>query len=151
MAIKNRKMRKKRGSRTMGRGSHKKARGAGNRGGTGNAGLHKGKWTWVIKYAPDHFGRRGFDLPREVKDIYDTINVGELDEMADELVARGIATEVEGRIEVDVTKLGVEKVLGSGKVTRALVVKARRFSSKAMEKLAEAGGEAILLGEELPA
>jgi|Deesub1362A_J573_1020465.scaffolds.fasta_scaffold01089_20 large subunit ribosomal protein L15 len=145
MALKNRKIRKKRGSRTVGRGSHKKARGSGNRGGTGMAGTHKGKWTWVIKYAPDYFGRRGFDVPEEVKDVYETINVGELDEIAEELVAKGIAREVDGKIEVDVTQLGVEKVLGTGKVTHALVVRARRFSSRAIEKITEAGGEAIVL------
>ena len=145
MALKNRKIRKKRGSRTVGRGSHKKARGSGNRGGTGMAGTHKGKWTWVIKYAPDHFGRRGFDLPPEVKDVYESINVGELDEIAEELVARGIAKKAKGRIEVDVTRLGAEKVLGTGRVTRALVVRAKRFSSRAVEKITEAGGEAIVV------
>jgi len=145
VALKNRKIRKKRGSRTCGRGSHKKARGSGNRGGTGMAGTHKGKWTWVIKYAPDYFGRRGFDVPEEVKDVYETINIGELDEIAEELVAKGIAREVDGRIEVDVTALNVEKVLGAGKVTRALVVKAPRFSSLAVKKITEAGGEAIVL------
>ena len=145
MALKNRKIRKKRGSRTCGRGSHKKARGAGNRGGTGMAGGLKGKWTWIIKYAPGYFGRRGFDLPPEVKHVYDTINVGELDELVDELLARGIAREVDGKIEVDVTKLNVEKVLGTGRVTRALLVKAPRFSSLAVKKITEAGGEAIVL------
>jgi large subunit ribosomal protein L15 len=109
------------------------------------AGTHKGKWTWVIKYAPDYFGRRGFDVPEEVKDVYETINIGELDEIAEELVAKGIAREVDGRIEVDVTALNVEKVLGAGKVTRALVVKAPRFSSLAVKKITEAGGEAIVL------
>jgi len=147
MAVKNRKMRKKRGSRTMGRGSHKKARGSGNRGGKGMAGLHKGKWTWVIKYAPDHFGRRGFKLPEEVRQSFATINVGELDELAEELLAKGIARQEKDRIEVDVSRLGVEKVLGSGKVTRALVVRAKKFSSKAVEKITQAGGEAVVLQE----
>ncbi len=145
MAIKNRKMRKKRGSRTMGRGSHKKARGSGNRGGKGMAGTHKGKWTWVIKYAPGYFGRRGFKLPEEVRRSYTTINVGELDEIAEELVTKGVAEKVEDRIEVDVSKLGVQKVLGAGKVSHALVVKAEKFSAKAVEKITQAGGEAVVL------
>src|SRR2546423_15007473 len=51
--------RKLRGSRTHGRGK-KHGRGAGGRGGTGNAGLHKHKFKWMIKYDPEHFGPRGF-------------------------------------------------------------------------------------------
>src|SRR5438477_64347 len=51
--------RKLRGSRTHGRGK-KHGRGAGGRGGTGNAGLHKHKFKSMIKYDPEHFGRHGF-------------------------------------------------------------------------------------------
>src|SRR6266571_3554388 len=49
--------RKLRGSRTHGRGK-KHGRGAGGRGGTGMAGLHKHKFKWMIKYDPEHFGPR---------------------------------------------------------------------------------------------
>src|SRR3989454_8864250 len=51
--------RKLRGSRTHGRGK-KHGRGAGGRGGTGMAGLHKHKFKWMIEYDPEHFGPRGF-------------------------------------------------------------------------------------------
>ncbi len=143
MAHKHRKIRKKRGSRTCGRGSHKKARGAGNRGGRGMAGTHKGKWTWVIKYAPDHFGRRGFKPPARREML--TVNLGEIEESIERLMASGIARELEdGRIEVDLTGMGEVKVLGTGRLTRALVVKAAEFSERAAEKLARAGGEAVV-------
>ncbi|NOZ82987.1 MAG: 50S ribosomal protein L15 [Euryarchaeota archaeon] len=143
MAHKHRKIRKKRGSRTCGRGSHKKARGAGSRGGRGMAGTHKGKWTWVIKYAPDHFGRRGFKPPAERE--LETVNLGEIEENLERLMACNIARELEdGRIEVDLTAMGEVKVLGRGKLTRALVVKADAFSARAEEKLAQAGGEAVV-------
>ncbi len=143
MAHKNRKIRKKRGSRTCGRGSHKKARGAGNRGGRGMAGTHKGKWTWVIKYAPDHFGRRGFKPPREREVV--TLNLGEIEENLERLMAEGAAKELEdGRVEVDLTGMGEVKVLAEGRLTKALVVRASSFSARAAEKLAEAGGEAVV-------
>ncbi len=145
MAHKHRKIRKKIGHRTCGRGSHKKNRGAGNRGGTGMAGTHKGKYTWVVKNAPRYFGRYGFKLPEEVKDIYRSINIGELDEIASELLAEGIAREGSEGLEIDITALGCEKVLGRGKVTRALVVKAPRFSESAVKKIEEAGGKAVVL------
>jgi large subunit ribosomal protein L15 len=56
------KTRRFRGSRTHGRG-HKAGRGKGKRGGFGNAGLHKHKFKWMVKYDPDHFGRHGFKRP----------------------------------------------------------------------------------------
>ena len=57
MIRKKKKVKKIRGSRTCGEGSHKKRRGAGNKGGRGMAGGHKHKWTWIIKYMPDYFGK----------------------------------------------------------------------------------------------
>ena len=54
---------KYRGGRTHGRG-RKAGRGAGLRGGRGNAGLHKHKWISTVKYSPEHFGRRGFKRPQ---------------------------------------------------------------------------------------
>jgi large subunit ribosomal protein L15 len=144
MARKHRKIRKKRGSRTCGGGSHKKSRGAGNRGGSGMAGSHKGKWTYIIKKYPDYFGRRGFTIPEEVKHTYNTINVGELDEIADELVERGLAKREKDRIYIQTSKLDVEKVLGKGKVTKPLFITAQSFSESAIRKIEGSGGKAIL-------
>jgi large subunit ribosomal protein L15 len=147
MATKDRKTRKMRGSRTCGGGSRKKRRGAGHRGGRGMAGTHKGKWTWTIKYDPDHFGRRGFAIPKAVKNVYKAVNVGELDEFAEKLLESGVAEKKKGKITIDVTKIDCEKVLGRGKVTKPLVVKATGFSKSAVKKISEAGGEAIFLKE----
>ncbi|MDI6655349.1 MAG: uL15 family ribosomal protein [Candidatus Hydrothermarchaeota archaeon] len=140
MATKHRKIRKKRGSRSCGGGSHKKRRGAGHRGGRGAAGTHKGKWTWVIKYDPEHFGDRGFKLPQLVKHEYAAINVGELDELAER-----IAEKEKRKLIIDVTKLNCEKVLGKGKISKPLVVKALSFSKSALKKIESSGGEAVLL------
>ncbi len=145
MALKYRKLRRKAGNRSCGRGSHKKNRGAGNRGGKGMAGTHKGKYTWVVKYAPRYFGRYGFKLPEGLRNIYRSINIGELDEIASELLAEGIARESDDGIEIDITVLGCKKVLGKGKVTRNLVIKAPRFSETAVEKIEGAGGKAVIL------
>lgn len=147
MATKYRKIRKKRGSRTCGGGSHKKSRKAGSRGGTGMAGTHKGKWTWVIKYDPEHFGDYGFALPKAVKVERTAINVGELDELAEQLLARGEAQKENEKIVVDLAKLNRDKVIGKGKVTKALIVKAASFSGRAAKKIEEAGGKAVVLPE----
>ena len=62
---------------THGRGK-KAGRGAGLRGGRGNAGLLKHRFMYMTKYMPDHFGRHGFKRPQGIikKDII--INVGDL-------------------------------------------------------------------------
>lgn len=143
MAQKQRKIRKKLGQRTGGHGSHKKNRGAGNRGGTGKAGGLKGKYTYITKTNPRYFGRYGFKLPSKVRTVYTSINVGELDEKAEQLVKEGKARKGKKGIEVDVEALGYEKVLGKGKVNKALVVRAPRFSGSAEKKLEEAGGKAV--------
>ncbi len=148
MATKDRKTRKQRGSRSCGGGHHNKNRGAGNRGGKGNAGGHKGKWTWIIKYDPDHFGRSGFDLPAAIKHVYNSVNVGDIDENIGRLLKEGVAEEVKGQISIDVTKLNCEKVLGGGRASKPLTVKAHSFSKSAVKKIEASGGKVIVIGAE---
>ncbi len=143
MIRKTRKIRKLRGSRTVGGGSSKKRRGAGHRGGRGNAGLHKSKWSWTVKYDPKHFGKYGFKRP--VKSTSHTVNLDYLDQKSEELVKKGIAQMKDDAVEIDVTHLGYDKVLGKGKINRPLIIKSPQFSSLAKQKIEEAGGEVVLL------
>lgn len=144
MATKHRKIRKMRGTRTCGGGSRKKSRGAGGRGGRGMAGTHKHKWSWVMKNSPGYFGReKGFKRPFEKRPA--TININEIDEMVEKLLNEGIAEKKKGKIEIDVTKLNCKKVLGKGRVTKPLIIKAPSFSESAKRKIEEAGGKAISL------
>jgi len=140
MATRFRKIRKKRGSRTCGGGSHKKRRGKGSKGGTGKAGGCKHKWSWVVKYAPDRFGRRGFKVPKAVKKEHEIINLGEIEEKLDKFLKKGIAKEEKGKLIVNLDNY---KVLGEGEITKPLIIKASAFSASALEKIAKAGGEAI--------
>lgn len=140
---KRRKVRKLRGSRTMGWGSRKKHRGAGERGGRGLAGLHKHRWPYALKYMPEHFGKRGFVRPPAVSRVVSAVNVGDLDQRLEEFLQKGLAKREAERIVIDVTKLGFEKVLGRGRVTRPFDVIAKEFSESAKRKLEEAGGKAI--------
>ncbi|ANF22842.1 large ribosomal subunit protein uL15 [Thermococcus piezophilus] len=147
MIRRRKKVRKLRGSHTHGWGCKKKHRGGGSKGGKGMAGTGKRKntkWTWTIKYAPDHLGKRGFHRPKAVHYTPQTVNLSFLDENLDELMQMGIAYEEGGKIIVDTTQLGVDKVLGSGKLTRAIVVKAYYVTPKAEEKIKAAGGEVLL-------
>ena len=139
-----RKIRKKRGSRTHGFGRVGQHRGGGQRGGHGKAGLHKHKWTYVIKYEPDYFGKKGFTSPKNLKRRVNVINVGVLDELAEKL-----STEKEGKLFIDLESFSYTKLLGAGKVTKPLIVKAPSCSKSAAEKIREAGGQVLVESETL--
>ncbi len=132
---------RRRGERSY-HGSHKKQRGAGNRGGRGNAGMHKHKWSYTLKYEPEHFGKKGFVSPvtKEVK----AINLKDLDQMTDKLLEQKLATKEDDKIKIDLGKIGYDKLLGSGRVTNQLVVEAKYFSKQAIKKLEYIGGKAVV-------
>ncbi len=130
---KKKKVLKFRGQRSYGYGSHKSHRGGGSRGGRGNAGMHKHKWSYTVKYLPDKYGKRGFE-PVDRKHI-DTVNVSGLEKLAD------------GRKELNLWELGIEKVLGKGRIDVPIEVMARSFSKKATEKIEAAGGKVVVFGK----
>lgn len=133
---------KYRGGRTHGRGK-KAGRGAGLRGGRGNAGLHKHKWMSTVKYSPEHFGRHGFKRPQSVVADSITMNLSELELSLPELARDGFAEEKDGAWTVDLTKLGVDKLLGSGRIATPVSVRVSAASAKAKEKLEGAGGKLL--------
>ncbi|NYB52757.1 MAG: 50S ribosomal protein L15 [Methanobacteriaceae archaeon] len=145
MIRKTRKINKMRGSRTIGGGCSKKRRGAGHRGGRGKAGGHKHMWTWVVKYDPNRFGKSGFKRPQKTIKKYKTVNLDYLDDNAEKLIQQDLAQKEGDKIIIDVTQLGYDKVLGKGKIKRALTIKAPLFSASAISKIEENGGEAITL------
>jgi len=71
------------------------------------------------------------------------INVGDLSQLAGELLAQNRAKEEDGKIAVDLSELGYEKLLGGGKATRRLAVKVSKYSESAAKKIEEAGGEIV--------
>jgi large subunit ribosomal protein L15 len=131
-----------RGSRTHGRGK-KAGRGAGLRGGRGNAGLHKHKWISIVKYCPDYFGHHGFKRPQSVVYSKITMNLSEVEQFLPSLSKNGFAEEKGGKWTVDLTKMGVDKLLGSGRIRTPLTIKVAEASATAQEKLKEAGGNLI--------
>jgi len=145
MPHKLRKIRKQRGSRTHGWGRVGQHRAGGSRGGHGKAGFHKHKWTYVIKYEPDYFGKKGFTSPKSVRRKVNAINVGALDEMAEKLSTR----KEKDKFFIDLESLGYTKLLGTGNVTKPLIVKVSSCSNSATEKIKEAGGQILTESEEL--
>jgi len=134
---------RQRGNRTYGRGCVKRGRGSGERGGTGMSGGHKHKWSYVLRHMPNYFGKYGFKRPPELRREVRTINVGEIEERLDSLLETGVAKKDGEKFIIDVTELGYEKVLGGGKVTKPLVVKAKQFADLAVKKLQEVKGDAV--------
>ncbi|ADI32510.1 uL15 family ribosomal protein [Staphylothermus hellenicus] len=145
---KKKKSRKLRGrTRSMGWGRIGQHRKSGARGGFGAVGFHKHKWMWALKYAPNWYGKHGFTRPPEtIYGVY-SINVGELDELAKHLVSKNLAYREEGKIVIDVTSMGFNKVLGRGRVTLPLKIITKSISEKAREKITAVGGEVVVIGE----
>lgn len=134
-----------RGSRTHGWGRVGQHRRSGRKGGRGRAGFHKHKWTWVMAYSKEYFGKHGFTRHPSLVPSWRIINVGKLDEIAEEMVKRGLARVEEGKIHVDLLKLGYNKVGGSGRVTKPLVVYALEATENAVRKIEEAGGSFVIV------
>ena len=121
------KTRKFLGARRWGAGNIKNRRGSGSRGGVGRAGK-KHKFTRIVKYEQERLHHKGFTPYRKVK-----IAIINLDY---------ISKAAKGNKELE---LKGYKVLSGGELKEAVTVKASGFSKKAMEKIKQAGGQAIQL------
>jgi len=143
MPHKLRKTRKKRGSRTVGYGRVGQHRDTGSHG-MRKVGRHKHLWSYVIRYEPDYFGKKGFTSPKSLRNRVNVINVGKLDE-----IAKKYAVEKEnGELFIDLESLGFTKLLGTGKVVKPLVVKIAASSKSAAEKIKESGGQILTNAQE---
>jgi len=137
------KSRKQQGKRSMGHGYKRRHRGKGEKGGKGNAWC-KHTWVKTLKYDPDHFGKHGFNNPTRIEST--VINVGMLCEIADQILRddkKKAAVKEGSSIKIDMSKLGIDKVLGFGKVDRALIITNCRASKSAIEKIEKAGGKVV--------
>ncbi|MBO3798757.1 MAG: uL15 family ribosomal protein [Candidatus Brockarchaeota archaeon] len=127
-----------RGSRTHGWGQVGQHRKSGSRGGVGRAGSMGHKFLMFYKEEKE----KGFirKVPRVEGG---KINVGELDELYRRI--RGQASQ--GEKTLDLAALGYSKLLGSGSVSGAYVVKVASFSEKARMKIEAKGGRIVKPGE----
>lgn len=134
-------IKKIRGTRTCGGGSHKKRRGKGSKGGSGNAGAYAHHFVRSLKLGMKK-GKQSSGSARHSK-TYDAImNVGELDEKLPELIKAGKAEERGDAVFLDATQLGIRKILGRGELRGKpkLIVRVNEISGIAKEKIEEAGG-----------
>ena len=131
----------KTGRRTRGRG-HKKGRGAGLRGGRGNAGCHKTKRI-MYERVGRVWGAHGFKRPQTVVMANNAINLKVIEESAAEWVDQGNASKKGKTVSIDLKKMGYDKLLGTGVPSQAYKIIIGAASAKAVEKIEAAGGEII--------
>ena len=131
----------KTGSRTRGRG-HKKGRGAGLRGGRGNAGCHKTKRI-MYERVGRVWGAHGFKSPQTVVMANNAINLKVIEENASEWVEQGNASKKGKTVSIDLKEMGYDKLLGTGVPSQAYKITISAASAKAVEKVEAAGGEII--------
>jgi large subunit ribosomal protein L15 len=138
MATRFRKSRRQRGSRYCGWGQVGQHRQSGGRGGIGGAGKHKHFWIRTVIEEPNHIGHDAFNsFNRNL--VYNWINIKDLDSV----VAKHGKVDQDGKVILDLTSLGYDKLLGGGKVNSAFTIKITRISGSAKKKIQEAGGEVL--------
>ena len=101
------------------------------------AGLHKHKWSFTVKYAPDHFGSSKWHPPHPATtDRW--VNVYELGKLSS------------SENSLDLGAMGYQKLLGQGTISKALSIKVPRASASAIEKIKSAGGNVTVEFEAKP-
>nr|ACF09585.1 ribosomal protein L15 [uncultured marine group II euryarchaeote KM3-72-G3] len=120
-------------SRYHGRGK-KAGRGAGKRGGRGNAGINKHRLMTRLKYMPGHWGMYGFNRHPSLRNVNVSINLQQVQELA------------EGD-SIDLSEMGYDKLLGKGRIDRAINITVAEASARAIEKVEAAGGS-VTVGED---
>ena len=117
-------------NRYHGRGK-KAGRGAGMRGGRGNAGINKHRLMTRLKYMPGHWGMHGFNRHPKLRNVNVSINLLQVSQIADS-------------DSINLTEMGYDKLLGSGRIDRALNITVGSASARAIEKVEAAGGSVNL-------
>ncbi len=131
MPHKLRKHRKMRGSRTQGYGRIGQHRDAGSKG-YRKVGMHKHRWSLASNMDEKYFGKSGFHSPQKIHRKEVILNLSKLDEFARK-----------GQLVIDLTAMGYTKLLGTGKITKAITVTVPASSKTAVEKIEAAGGKVI--------
>jgi large subunit ribosomal protein L15 len=135
MPHKLRKHRRMRGSRTQGYGRIGQHRDSGSKGAR-KVGRHKHLWSLVCNEKVPYFGKHGFHSPQALHHKGNVINLTKLDQL--------VTTET----NINLTSMGYTKLLGTGKITKALIITIPTASKTAQEKIKQAGGKLIIETEQ---
>ena len=154
MSLRKTKKRKKasrmhgRGQGTHGWGARKKHKKSGHRGGKGMAGTGKRadqKKTLMTKlYGHNYFGKQGITSKKTKRDKEQRINLEKIDFDIESFMKKGIAKKTTKGIEVDLQKYKILDSSPEYMLKNKLIIKARKASKSAIEKVGKKGGEIIL-------
>ena len=88
------------------------------------------------------YGKHGFKRPQKVLSNKPIVNVGELDELAEQLVQYGEAHKQGDIYHINLAELEypIVKVLGNGRITKPMAITVSECSARARSKIEEAGG-----------
>jgi large subunit ribosomal protein L15 len=139
LATRLRKSRKQRGSRYCGWGQIGQHRQSGSRGGVGAAGKHKHFWIRTVIEEPNHFGHSTLNshnrsLVTKWANLRDVSSILALHE----------PVEMETKFELNLSEMGIDKLLGGGIIDKSIVVRVGSASEKARKKIESLGGKIIL-------
>lgn len=134
-----------RGARTHGHGKNAR-RGHGKRGGVGNAGSSTHRFISIYKENPRYFGMHGFKRAPELIKKKNTINLGEIQDRLHSLAEKGFAKKENGIYLIDLSSMGIDKLLGSGTITTPMKIIVNEASERAIEKVKNSGGEVEING-----
>jgi large subunit ribosomal protein L15 len=85
------------------------------------------------------FGKDGFSNSSQT--TVTVMDIGIIDQIVPSLLAQGIAKYEGDVIVINTVDMGINKVLGSGKVTKKLNISSQAFSEVAKVKIEKMGGK----------
>ena len=151
------KIRKKRGTRTIGYGKVGQHRKKGQRAGAGKTTQwKKSKKSLFLKQKklgfPDsdwRIGKKGFKRPQKIKRIenVNAVNVKDLEFKLDKFVEEKVAEKSGEIYSIDLSKMNIQKLIGRGNIHKKVNISVDRASERAIEKIEAAGGKVVLLQE----
>lgn len=95
----------------------------------------------MTKDGVQEMGEHGFNSRQ---DPQNGINLRDIDQRIQEFVEAGVAEESGDGYVFHAEKAGYDKILGGGKLTRDIEIRAENFSDSAEQKIEEAGAEAVI-------
>jgi large subunit ribosomal protein L15 len=89
------------------------------------------------------YGKDGFNSPTTWP--VTTMDIGAIDQIVPVLLEEGFAQKEGEAVIFNAADIGIEKVLGSGKVTHKFTISAQAFSEQAKAKIEAMGGQALMI------
>ncbi len=103
------------------------------------AGSNKQKWSFVSKNMKNYFGYKGFKRPQQCQVIQNIINLSDIEKNLKRFIAEENLQE-NSPITINLTALGYDKLLGSGRITHPVEIIVGAYSETAAKKIESAGG-----------